>query len=311
VRLSSRDLNGHGDARAGSGAQRAIGGFPRREVYNGRAAPRARGLPKNVRSLRHNGRMRRPIIRLLAACGLLAAAAAWAEPASRHLRFDGVDYAVVDVDLARDRLELHWKDEAGQALASIDNLRLWGERQGRRLLFATNAGIYDRALRPLGLHVEEGAILRPLNTARGNAGAGNFSIQPNGVFYVDAHDRAGVVATAAWKAHAATARLATQSGPMLLVDGAINPSFDEASDSLKWRSGVCAATPQHVVFAVSEGPVSFHAFARLFRDAFGCRDALYLDGTLSRIYTQAEGYRGAPAMVQKPYVGLFAVFVDD
>lgn len=269
------------------------------------------GIHRNGRALRHNARMRRsPLRRVLLALGLLAAAAVSADPGSRQLSFDGADYAVVDVDLSRDRLELHWKDDSGQALTSIDRLRQWGEQHGRRLLFATNAGIYDRALRPLGLHIEDGATLRPLNTVRGNAGAGNFSIQPNGVFYVDVRDRAGVIATPDWKARAVPAQLATQSGPMLLVDGAINPNFDEASDSLKWRSGVCASSPQHVVFAVSQGPVSFHAFARLFRDGLACRDALYLDGTLSRIYTRDEGYRGAPAMVQKPYVGMLAVFAD-
>jgi uncharacterized protein YigE (DUF2233 family) len=97
---------------------------------------------------------------------------------------------------------------------------------------------------------------------------------------------------------------------MLVVDGAINGRFDAGSDSLKWRSGVCAKTAHRVLFAVSEGPVSFHAFARLFRDELGCRDALYLDGTLSRIYTRGDGYAGAPAMMVKPYAGMFAVFAE-
>ncbi|HEY6545448.1 MAG TPA: phosphodiester glycosidase family protein, partial [Dokdonella sp.] len=104
------------------------------------------------------------------------------------------------------------------------------------------------------------------------------------------------------------ARIATQSGPMLVVAGKINPNFDQASDSLKLRSGVCALTPQEVVFAVSEVPVSFHAFARLFRDGIGCRDALYLDGTLSRVWTRADGYAGASPIVAKPYAGMLAVF---
>src|SRR5690606_31054493 len=141
-----------------------------------------------------------------------------------------------------------------------------------------------------------GARLRPLNTARGDARRGNFAIQPNGVFHVDREGRAGVVPTTQWRARAIDARLATQSGPMLVVDGEINPNFDVDSDSLRVRSGVCARTPREVVFAVSESPVSFHAFARLFRDAIGCRDALYLDGTLSRIWTRAHGHAGASTM---------------
>jgi uncharacterized protein YigE (DUF2233 family) len=136
-------------------------------------------------------------------------------------------------------------------------------------------------------------------------------MQPNGVFSVDAKGRAAVTTTAAWHDRPIEARLATQSGPMLVVDGEINPAFDEDSDSLKWRNGVCAKTPHEVVFAVSLAPVTFHAFARLFRDEFGCRDALYLDGTLSQIYTDQDGYAGAPAVMVKPYAGMLAVFGDE
>lgn len=229
---------------------------------------------------------------------------------TRNLRKDAVDYRIVTLDLRRDALEAHWLGADGQPFATIDALRSWGQAQGRRLLFATNAGIYDREFRPLGLYVEDGRTLRALNTAKGNPGSGNFSIQPNGVFAVDRAGRAQVVATGDWKARGIEARLATQSGPMLVVDGAINPAFDEASDSRKWRSGVCARTPDEVVFAVSQSAVTFHAFARVFRDDIGCRDALYLDGTLSRVYVDGEGYAGAPPMMVKPYAAMLAVFAD-
>ena len=244
---------------------------------------------------------------LLTSC-FLWANPAFAAPQSREARFDDLQFRVVDVDLARDGLELHWKDAANQPLAGIDGLRQWGNAQGRTLLFAANAGIYDRQLRPLGLHVEEGRVLRPLNTAQGVARSGNFSMQPNGVFYVDRSGHGGVVTTQQWRDRRIDARIASQSGPMLVIDGEINANFDAQSDSRKWRSGVCAKTSQQVVFAVSEVPVTFHVFARLFRDELGCRDALYLDGTLSRIYSEGEGFFGAPEMMVKPYVGMFAVF---
>ena len=37
-----------------------------------------------------------------------------------------------------------------------------------------------------------------------------------------------------------------------------------------------------VVFAISDAPVTFHAFARLFRDGLDCPNALFLDGSVSR-----------------------------
>jgi uncharacterized protein YigE (DUF2233 family) len=227
---------------------------------------------------------------------------------SRLVHDGDVDFRVVTVDLRTDALDLYWLDANGAAYGSIERLREGGEAGGRTLAFATNAGIYDRSDRPLGLTIAGGRTLRALNTTKPRGGSGNFGMQPNGVFYVDAQGRAGVVRTDAWRALAIDARVATQSGPMLLVDGAINPAFVEGSDSRKWRSGVCAPAPDKAVFAVSIAPVTFHAFARLFRDRLGCRDALYLDGTLSQIYTASDGYSGAPDMMVRPYAGMLAVF---
>lgn len=232
-----------------------------------------------------------------------------ATAAESRLVHDGdADFRVVMLDLGSDALDLYWLDANGAAFGSIEALRQGGETAGRTLAFATNAGIYDREYRPLGLAIAGGKTLRAINTTKPRGGSGNFAMQPNGVFYVDTQGHAGVVRTDAWRALAIDARVATQSGPMLVVDGAINPAFVEASDSRKWRSGVCAPAPDKAVFAVSIAPVTFHAFARLFRDTLGCRDALFLDGTLSQIYTASDGYSGAPDMMVKPYAGMLAVF---
>ena len=217
-------------------------------------------------------------------------------------------YTLVELDLAHDTLELRWQDGAGKALASIEGLRAWGAAQGRTLEFATNAGIYDRELRPLGLHIEDGQQWRRLNTVRLPGTVGNFSMQPNGVFYVDEAGNAGVMSTQAWQQRPPAARIASQSGPMLLIDGQINAGFAAGSTSHKIRSGVCAPSPHRVVFAISEGAVSFHRFASMLRDDAGCRDALFLDGTLSQLWTRQTGYVGAAMPQLKPYVGMFAVF---
>lgn len=227
---------------------------------------------------------------------------------SLQVSFEGRSYTVVELDLAHDRLELVWRDAADHAYGSIDALRAATAARGRKLLFATNAGMYDKEARPLGLHVEEGRVLRSLNVAQPASGKGNFAIPPNGIFYVDVDSHAGVLPSASWPDAGIKARLATQSGPMLLIDGAVNPRFIVDSDSRKWRSAVCAREPERVTFAVSEVPVSFFSFAEFFRKRIGCRDALYLDGTLTRIYTRERGYAGAPAFLVRPYVGMLAVF---
>jgi uncharacterized protein YigE (DUF2233 family) len=228
---------------------------------------------------------------------------------SRELGFDGQNFRVVKIDLRREPLSLHWRDpDSGTPYGDINTLRQWGDARGQRLLFAANAGIYDRQFAPLGLYVEDGKTLVPLNLARGNPASGNFSLPPNGVFAIYPDGHAAVRTSADFKADGKPVRWATQSGPMLLIDGQINPAFIGDSNSVKWRSGICAKTPHEVVFAVSESPVNFHTFARLFRDELGCRDALYLDGTISQFYTDGDGYAGAPTFMVRPYAGIFAVF---
>jgi uncharacterized protein YigE (DUF2233 family) len=54
--------------------------------------------------------------------------------------------------------------------------------------------------------------------------------------------------------------------------------------SAKIRDGVGIDDHGAVVFAISDDPVTFDAFARLFRDGLGCRNALLLDGSLSSLY---------------------------
>ncbi|HET6806428.1 MAG TPA: phosphodiester glycosidase family protein [Frateuria sp.] len=248
---------------------------------------------------------------------LLLATLAGCAPQARALdseerAFEGQNFRVVSIDLGREPLTLHWREPgSGEPFGDIDSLRQWGEKRGRRLLFAANAGIYDASFRPLGLYVEDGEALVPLNMAHGNPASGNFSLLPNGVFAIYPDGKAAVETSAQFKADGRKPQWATQSGPMLVIDGRINPAFVHDSDSLKWRSGVCARTPRNVVFAVSEAPVNFHTFARLFRDELGCRDALFLDGTISRFYLDSDGYAGAPAFMVKPYAGMFAVFAPE
>lgn len=260
-------------------------------------------------ALTHFALLARPLVAVGALLLLSACAHATHGVSSHDVVFENVHFRAVTIDLAKADLSLHWRDPAtGKPFASIHALQLWGSGHGQRLLFAANAGIYDAHGEPLGLYVENGKALKPLNTAHGDPTAGNFSLLPNGVFAIDASGHASVRTTRQFGKTDAKPRLATQSGPMLVIDGKINPEFVSGSDSVKWRSGVCAPAPDRVVFAVSAGPVNFHTFASLFRDKLGCRNALYLDGTLSQIYANGN-YYGAPAFMVKPYAGIFAVFV--
>lgn len=229
-------------------------------------------------------------------------------PHNRAVQFEGATFRVVTLDLAQTRLQLFWRNpETHQAFANTSALRDWGRQHGRHLRFAMNAGIYDANREPLGLFVEHGTTRVPLNRAHGDPQQGNFSLLPNGVFYVDTANQAGVLATDSFAQADIHPRLATQSGPMLVINGKLNPHFIRDSSSLRWRSGVCVHPPQQVLFAVSEEPVNFDTFGRFFRDRLTCRNALYLDGTLSQIHVDGAHY-GAPSIMVKPWAGILAAF---
>ena len=73
----------------------------------------------------------------------------------------------------------------------------------------TNAGIYDRQNRPLGLYVEDGKTLVPLNMAHGNTVSGNFSLLPSGVFAIYPDGHAAVRTSDAFKADGKRVRRAS------------------------------------------------------------------------------------------------------
>ncbi|MFG6461580.1 phosphodiester glycosidase family protein [Roseateles sp. DXS20W] len=214
----------------------------------------------------------RPALAALALAVLAAAAQA-----------DGL-YTVVRVDLATQKLGLFWQDDRGRPLRRLDRLAAWLKGQGRVLTFGMNAGMYHADGGPVGLLVIDGRELAPLNLADG---AGNFFLKPNGVFLVGANG-ARVVDAVDYAAASDGVRLATQSGPLLLKDGQIHPALRASSASRYVRNGVCAAGGQ-VTFVISTRPVTFHEFASFLRDELLCRDALYLDGAVSSLWSPALG----------------------
>lgn len=193
-----------------------------------------------------------------------------------------VAFTVCQVDLKSDHLELFWRDEAGRPYRQFSALREALQAKAKTLVFAVNGGMYEPDFSPVGLFVAEGEELKPLNR---HIGFGNFSQQPNGVFLVEGGS-ARVMTTDDYDKERPKPSLATQSGPMLVHDGEITTSavMNPNSTSRKIRNGVCAPSSDAVVFALSESPVTFYEFASYFRDTLHCREALYLDGTISRLY---------------------------
>lgn len=196
----------------------------------------------------------------------------------RPVTFDNQRFTVCEIDPERHELVLFSSDHAGVPYAAF--ARLPKERDGAPLVFAMNAGMYHSDLSPVGLHIEDGEELQRVST---KPGPGNFHLLPNGVFYLEG-GRAGVATTQDFLSRGLKPELATQSGPMLVIDGKLHPRFLAESDSYRRRNGVGVREDGTVVFAISDGFVNFHHFARLFRDGLSIDNALFLDGTMSSLY---------------------------
>jgi uncharacterized protein YigE (DUF2233 family) len=210
---------------------------------------------------------------------LAAHGSAAAEPCRRET-FEDAAYIVCSFDLAKDDLRMAWRGGDGAPYKTFDALADALKGQGLTLGFAMNAGMYDESFSPVGLYVEDGKTLAGANTRTVSGTPSqipNFYKKPNGVFYLSA-GTAGIVPTDGWLASPPKARFATQSGPMLVIDGKIHPAFIEGSTDMKPRDGVGLSSPTKVHFAISEGGVNFWDFARFFRDKLGCPNALFLDG---------------------------------
>lgn len=198
--------------------------------------------------------------------------------------FEGKPFTVCRHDPSDGELRLFHSDESGEPYGQFGALARDLAAHGQELKFAMNAGMYHGDRAPVGLYIEEGRTRAPLSLADG---PGNFHLLPNGVFWADG-ETFGISESRAFAEAGQAVAHATQSGPMLVLDGELHPALRPASRSRYRRNAIgVSADGQTVWLAISEVPVNFHLFARLFRDHLGTPDALYLDGNISKLYAPA------------------------
>ena len=214
--------------------------------------------------------------------------------------FEKASFTRCTVNPAKDDLRLFWRGTDDQPLGFFSNLKSFVQSQNLRLKFAMNAGMFRTDLSPAGHYVEQGTQYRQVMRKEG---PGNFGMLPNGVFCKSV-STARVYETNDFVQQSPACEYATQSGPMLVIDGKLHPRFLENSTSKFIRNGV--GTSDHgneIHFVISNTVVTFHQFARYFKDRLGINNALYLDGNVSNIF--------APAIIRfgvgRPVGPMFAV----
>ncbi len=213
------------------------------------------------------------------------------------LEENNLAYLVYVVDLEKYEVHINWADSSKhkKTFNNFGSLRnTVYKSQIDKVKMMMNGGIFKVARdahshnEPLGLYVENGKEICPLNTTYPNSD--NFYLKPNGVFYWN-EKTAGIATTQEFieKSEKLKFSNAVQSGPMLLINGAYHPAFKKGSQNLNIRNGVgVTADGKRLIFAISEDPTNFYDFALLFKH-FGCVDALYLDGAISRVYMPEKG----------------------
>ncbi len=189
------------------------------------------------------------------------------------------------VDCNKQELKFYWKDDKHEILGSINNLKSWLGKKNKHLEFAMNGGMYKPDHSPHGLYIEDFKVISPLDTT---SGIGNFYLKPNGIFYITS-DNTPIICNSLKLNTNHKIKYATQSGPLLVIDGKIHSAFKEGSTNLNIRNGVGILPDNTIVFAMSKKEINFYDFALYFKK-LGCKNALYLDGLVSRTYLPKENW---------------------
>lgn len=197
--------------------------------------------------------------------------------AKKLFREDNIVSCIIDPQ--KQDFQLYWKDDSGHIMGNIRHLIDYLERRHKKLVFAMNGGMFRSDSSPVGLFIQQQITIIPLDTA---GGSGNFYLKPNGVLYITRENKAVICPTSDF-VNDGQIKFATQSGPMLLINGAFHPAFRQGSENVNVRNGVGLLPGNKLVFAMSKEPINFYDFASWFK-TMGCQNALYLDGFVSRTY---------------------------
>ena len=211
-----------------------------------------------------------------------ACASAAIEPGPcKSQSFEGSGFVVCAFDATSQELRIVTAGKNGANLRSLEALAQALGADANRVRFAMNAGMFDEDGGPIGLTIENGVTRHAISTSDG---PGNFHMKPNGIFSHDDQGALHIDTSKSFIARGGSARWATQSGPMLVIQGALHPKIQHDGESRYIRNGVGLRAGHTALFVISHGPVSFGKLARFFRDKLGCMDALYFDGSVSSLW---------------------------
>lgn len=169
-------------------------------------------------------------------------------------------------------IRMFWKSRSGAPHKTFESVL----QENSGLRFLMNGGMFSTTYAPVGLYIERGRRLKGISHY--NNPNVNFGIQPQGIFYVTG-TKAGIATPKAFRPNGVV--YATQSAPMLVISGKMNPQLPKGRSLA--RNGVGLLKDGRVLLAVSVSGITFHDFAKWFIKQ-GCSDALFMDGSVSEYW---------------------------
>ena len=200
----------------------------------------------------------------------------------QDFKFQEAPFTACTAKIPEDDIRLFLYDKTGNIYGQFQKLDNFLQEERLNIVFATNGGMYHADRSPVGMYVENFKKVSPLIIGDG---PGNFGLLPNGVFCFNKKEFM-ILETEKFARSKIQCQYATQSGPLLVIDGEIHPKFIKNGTSKFVRSGVgISKDGSKAIFLISNQAVNFHHFASTFLDRLEIDNALYLDGNISRLYS--------------------------
>ena len=201
--------------------------------------------------------------------------------------YQNKSYSIYIVNPKRNKITLY-NQYANKKIHDFRSIKSLINKQNGVLLFAMNAGMYDKNKEPIGLFISNGKKKHEINLKVKASFASNFyDLDPNGILAIDENNTPYLIKSTNYNTLLKgniEIKLATQSGPMMVIDGSINKHFRKGSTNLNIRNGVGVNSLGKLVFVISNQAVNFYEFSELFLNILDCSNALYLDGLVSKVY---------------------------
>ena len=157
----------------------------------------------------------------------------------------------------------------------------------------TNGGLFHDG-EPIGLHVEDGRVVRGLrlgSTPAPGQSPGNFYYLPNAVLFQDRRGRVAIRESGAMRGREGEVRVGLQSGPALLLNGRVHRVATPANRGVahERRVAACVTGQGRLAILFAPGATTFPQLTGALVAEAGCRNTVFLDANVTGLLVPGGG----------------------